>query len=263
MEVAPSLDSDDFINVLERFVCRRGNPKLIRSDCGTNFKGASNELKKEIERMNHLKIDASLRRKSIQWEFNPPESPHMGGVWERMVRSVKTSLNAILMSDSISLNDYTLMTVLTEVEALVNSRPLTPVSDDVIDMEALTPNHFIMGRSSTALPACITYNDNVPPRKRWKQVQSVAQQFWDRWRKEYLPTLTSRHKWINSKKNVQVGDLVMVEDSSSLVRGNWSLGRIIHVFPGRDGYVRKVEVLTNGGKYVRPVTKISQLELSQ
>ena len=112
LEVAPSLESDDFINVLERFVCRRGHPKLIRSDCGTNFKGATNELKKEIEKMDQMKIDESLRRKQIKWEFNPPESPHMGGVWERMVRSVKTSLHAILLDDTTVLNDFTLMTCL-------------------------------------------------------------------------------------------------------------------------------------------------------
>ncbi|XP_066914820.1 uncharacterized protein [Clytia hemisphaerica] len=182
LEVAPSLESDDFINVLEHFICRRGSPKLIRSDCGTNFKGANNELKKELERMDS-KIDRSLRRQSIEWEFNPPESPHMGGVWERMVRSVKTSTQC---------DHHGLLTILTEVEALLNSRPLTSVSDDTSDLDALTPNHFIIGRASTLLPTCITYNDNVTPRKCWKQVQSITQQFWDRWRREYLPTLTAR-----------------------------------------------------------------------
>ncbi|XP_066933479.1 uncharacterized protein [Clytia hemisphaerica] len=262
LEVAPSLESDDFINVLERFICRRGSPKLIRSDCGTNFKGANNELKKELERMDSAKIDQSLRRQSIEWDFNPPESPHMGGVWERMVRSVKTSLNAVIMAEYVVLNDFTLLTVLTEVEALVNSRPLTSVSDDTSDLDALTPNHFIIGRASTLLPTCITYNDNVTPRKRWKQVQSTTQQFWDRWRREYLPTLTARNKWTRASKNVQVGDLVLVHDTQSLSRGKWLLGRINQVFPGRDNRVRKVEVITHSGRYTRPITMISPLELS-
>ena len=242
LEVSPSYDSDDFINVLERFICRRGMPNLIRSDCGTNFKGANTELKKELERMDNAKINENLRRKSIHWEFNPPESPHMGGVWVRMVRSVKTTLNAIIMNEVIVLNDYTLMTVLTEVEAIVNSRPLTPVSDDATDLEALTPNHFIMGRASTLLPTCLTYDDNVTPRKRWEQVQSITQQFWDRWRREYLPTLTIRNKWTQPSKDVQVGDLVLIKDSSqALVRGKWSLGRIKQVFPGQDGCVLKLK----------------------
>ena len=233
LEVAPSLESDDFINVFERFICRRGNPKLIRSDCGTNFKGA-NELKRDIEKMVQLKIDESLRRKEIEWEFNPPESPHMGSVWERMVRSVKTSLNAILLDETIVLNDFNLLTVVTEVEALVNSTPLTPVGDDINDLEALTPNHFIIGRASTALPACVTYEENVTPRRRWEQVQSLAQQF--------------RNKWWSTKKNAQVGDLVMVLEDT-LVRGKWSLGRIIQAWPGRDDVVRKIEVVTKNGRY--------------
>ena len=133
LEVAPSLESDDFINVLERFICRRGCPNTIRSDCGTNFKGASNELKLELERMNHLKIEECLRQREIRWKFNLPESPHMVEVWEKMVQSVKRSLNVILLSADVVLYDYTLLTVLTEVESMFNSRPLTPVSDDVND----------------------------------------------------------------------------------------------------------------------------------
>eukprot|EP00111_Clytia_hemisphaerica_P018409 TCONS_00054442-protein len=179
-----------------------------------------------------------------------------------MVRSVKTSLNAIIMAEYVVLNDFTLLTVLTEVEALVNSRPLTSVSDDTSDLDALTPNHFIIGRASTLLPTCITYNDNVTPRKRWKQVQSITQQFWDRWRREYLPTLTARNKWTRASKNVQVGDLVLVHDTQSLSHGKWLLGRINQVFPGRDNRVRKVEVITHSGRYTRPITMISPLELS-
>ena len=185
----------------------------------------------------------------------------MGGAWERMVRSVKTALNVILMSENATLNDYTLVTLLTEVEALINSRPLTWVSDDVKDFEPLTPNHFLIGRSSSNLSPCITYESNVMPRQRWRQVQSMTEQFWNRWRKEYLPTLTSRNKWMTGSRNVQVGDLVMLLDQN-MVRGRWSLGRISNVFPGRDNVVRHVEVDTSTGRYIRPLTKISPLELN-
>ena len=121
LELSPSLESDDFINTLQRFTNRRRNPNLIRSDCGTNFKGATNELRKEIEKMDQMKISKSLQQKEIEWRFNPPEAPHMGGVWERLVKSVKTTLSVIL-SESTVLNDYTLQTVFTEVEAILNSR---------------------------------------------------------------------------------------------------------------------------------------------
>lgn len=260
LEVAPSLQSGDFISVLNRFISRRGCPKSIRSDCGTNFKGASNELKLELERMDHQKIVESLERRDIDWKFNPPESPHMGGVWERMVQSVKKSLGIILMSEDVVLTDYTLMTVFTEVESLINSRPLTRVSDDVNDLEALTPNHFLIGRASSKLSPCVIYNSKMLPRQRWRQVHSVSQQFWDRWRREYLPTLTGRNKWVHGAKNVQVGDLVMVLDGTQ-VRSKWLLGRIVATLPSRDGCVRKVEVKTRNGQYVRPMVKIAPLEL--
>ena len=128
-------------------------------------------------------------------------------------------------------------------------------------MEALTPNHFLMGRTSVMLPLYVTFDEKVEPRRRWKQVQSMTQQFWNRWQREYLPTLTARSKWIRSSKNVHVGDMVMVLEDSTL-RGKWSIGRVIKTLPGKDDVVRKVEVKTKNGQYVRPITKISLLELN-
>ncbi|XP_066932794.1 uncharacterized protein [Clytia hemisphaerica] len=238
IEVSPSLEADDFINVLDRFINRRGNPEMIRSDCGTNFKGASNELKKEIERMDQLKIAKSLQRKEIKWHFNPPEAPHMGGVWERLIQSVKITLSVIL-NDSAILNDFTLQTVMTEVEAVLNSRPLTYVSNDPNDLEPLTPNHFLLGRPSSKPITSVDYEIRSAPRKKWKQVQSITNQFWDRWSKEYLATLTTRSKWRKtSSPALKEGDLVMMLEKN-LVRSQWTLGRIKEVFKSSDGEVRK------------------------
>ncbi|XP_066936508.1 uncharacterized protein [Clytia hemisphaerica] len=260
IEVSPSLEADDFINVLDRFINRRGNPEIIRSDCGTNFKGASNELKKEIERIDQLKIAKSLQRKEIKWHFNPPEAPHMGGVWERLIQSVKITLSVIL-NDSAILNDFTLQTVMTEVEAVLNSRPLTYVSNDPNDLEPLTPNHFLLGRPSSKPITSVDYEIRSAPRKKWKQVQSITNQFWDRWSKEYLATLTTRTKWRKtSTPALKEGDLVMMLEKN-LVRSQWILGRIKEVFKSSDGEVRKVEVTTKDGTYTRPTTKISRLEL--
>ena len=230
MEVSPSVESNYFIDVIERFTCRREHPKLIRSDCGTNFKGVTNELKKEIEKMVKLKIDESLRRKQVKWEFNPPESPHMGGVWERMVRSVKTALNAIVLDEMTFLNDFSLMTILSEVEALVNSRPLTPVSDD-INMEALTPNQFIMGIASVVLPTCVALDDNITPRRRWKQVQSTANQFWSGDHEEKRP---------GRRPGDDIGRVACLLEVVPR--------RIIQTWPGRNNIIRKVEVFTKNGR---------------
>ncbi|XP_066917230.1 uncharacterized protein [Clytia hemisphaerica] len=164
LEVAPSLSTDDFINVLERFINRRCNPDFILSDCGTNFQGTTNELKRELERMDQMKIDQSMRRRSITWKFNPPNAPYMGGAWERLVRSVKTSLKVILADQSVS--DFTPITVFTEVEALATSRRLTNLSDDVNDLEPLTQSHFLIGRASNNLQPCVIYEKEMTFRKR-------------------------------------------------------------------------------------------------
>ena len=194
--------------------------------------------------MDQMKIEESLRRKQIKREFSPPVE------W-RVTKFLAIPSHTPPMcgdsDDMTVLNDFRLMTILTEVEALVNSRPLTRVSDDINDLEALTPNHFIMGKASSV--TCVTYDGNITPRRRWKQVQATADQFWGRWRLEYLPTLTKRNKWWSTtKKNVQVGNLVLILEES-LVRGKWSLGRITQTWPGRDSIIRKVEVLKKGGRY--------------
>ena len=132
----------------------------------------------------------------------------MGGAWERLVRSVKTSLNAILKEKLVS--DFQLITTLTEVEHLVNSHPLTPASDDINDLEPLTSNHFLLGRPNPNLPPVIVYQS----RKRWCQVQHLVECFWKRWQREYLPKLTERGKWTKESSNMKVGDLVLTVDKN-------------------------------------------------
>ena len=143
LEVVESPDTDDFINATRRFVNRRGCPSDIYSDCGTNFKGATAELAEMIEGLDKKKIDLFAVAHEIVWHFNPPAAPHMGGVWERLVKSVKEVLH-VTMKDRV-LTDPQLATTFTEVEAILNSRPLTHASSDSNDLEALSPNHIMLG----------------------------------------------------------------------------------------------------------------------
>ena len=223
LEVAESLSTDSFINVLRRFISRRGQPEHLYSDCGTNFKGADKELTECLKELNQSQIAVWTQRKGINWKFNPPEAPHMGGAWERMVRTVKVALKAILRDQIV--NDFHLMTVFTEVEAIVNSRPLTAVSDDVNDLEALTPNHFLLGRSSQCLPISVVYEGDDCHRKRWRYVQWLADHFWQRWTREYLPELTRRNKWQNKARLPKVGELVVIKDTNC-PRGSWPMTRV-------------------------------------
>jgi hypothetical protein len=255
LESVENADADAFINALRRFTNRRGKPNIMYADCGTNFKGASSELKEAYKVLRHDDVAAYFEGAEIQWKFNPPGAPHMGGVWERLIRSVKRVMAAIMKD--VVLTDYQFITLLTEVERILNDRPLTPVSDDPDDLEALTPSHALLGHhrnwnSMSSAP-------QLTSRKRWKQVQFMSDNFWKRWRKEYLPLLTSRSCWRRKTRNISVDDLVLVNDPD-VPKGVWPLGRIKSVFKGTDGVVRSVEVRTKRGVFMRPVTKLVDLE---
>ena len=257
LEVAHALDIDSCIMALRRFFARRSQPEVIFSDRGTNFIGSSRELRRELQTLTAL-MPERLGAYEIDWRFNPPAASHMGGVWERMVRSVKTSLQAVVGSQLLT--DEVLLTVLAEVEHMVNSRPLTYVSSDPTDPEALTPNHFLLGRASPHLAPALLRNDDMCSRRRWRQSQAVAENVWKRWTREYIPTLTRRSKWRQETRNLQAGDLVLMAESN-LTRGSWPLARIVRVFPGEDGRVRSAELRTSGGRtYTRPTAKICLLE---
>ena len=142
IKVAPSLDTDSFINALRRFIARRGQVRELRSDNGTNFVGAERELKTTIAQWNQAQVHDVLLQKGIKWTFNPPAGSHHGGVWERLIRSVRKVLNSTLKVQR--LDEEGLHTVLCEVEAIINSRPITKASTDPNDLEALTPNHLLL-----------------------------------------------------------------------------------------------------------------------
>ena len=255
LEVVESLETDSFINCLRRFTSRRGQPKLIISDCGSNFKGSANELKENLQALDQDKLSHYAQTKRFEWKFIPPSSPRMGGAWERVVRTVKTALTTI-MKDRV-LTDFQLATIFCEVEYILNSRPLTCVSDDPNDYEALTPNHFLLGKSWNS-PISKVCESDLCSKKRWRQVQILVDHFWTRWKREYLPTLTVRRKWQTNQKNLKEGDLVLLDDSTQ--RSHWLLARIQRVIQGKDGVVRVVQIKTPNGVYTRPTAKLHLLK---
>jgi len=256
LEVACSMDTDSFINALRRFICRRGPPEILRSDNGSNFVGAERELRQALNNLSQVQIAECLRQKEITWIFNPPAASHMGGVWERMIRSVRRVLGLLMKEQTLS--DETLLTLMCEVESTLNSRPITVVSEDPSDMEPLTPNHLLMMRGSPA-PAINEVDRRDTYRRRWKQVQYLSALFWRRWIREYLPALQQRHKWNDAKPNLKVNDVVIVADET-MPRNVWPIGRILAVFPGDDGLVRSVQVKTATSVLTRPVSKLCLLE---
>ena len=254
-------DTDSFINALRRFINRRGRPEVMYSDQGTNFTGAIPELQEFIDGLNQKQIEDFSTRHNFKWQFNPPASPHMGGSWERLVRSVKQVMSGLMKSHVLT--DPQFYTLLTEVESILNTRPLTRASDDINDFEALTPNHILLGRHRNWVYVTDSIGEkDVTSRKRWRQVQALSTLFWKRWIREYLPTLTQRPNTTANTTNLQVDELVLVSDDSTK-RGKWPLGRVQRVIPGNDGIVRVVEVKTKDGVYTRPAAKLYRLEDDQ
>ena len=258
IEVAASLDTSSFINCLQRFMARRGKPTHIRSDNGTNFVGANRELREEIEKWNSNQIQSYMNKKAINWLWNPPAASHMGGVWERQIRSVRRILAGL--ANQQQLTDDHLSTLMCIVESIINNRPLTTVSTDPNDLEPLTPNHLLILRSVGDINGDFTEADLF--KKQWRKVQYLANLFWKRWVTEYLPRLQHRTKWIDDQRDVADGDLVLIMDKT-LPRGSWCMGRVAEAVPGQDGRVRSVKVKTKDGVFMRPVNKVCLLEATQ
>ena len=175
IEVAQNLDTDSFLNSFRRFVARRGSPELIRSDNGGNFVSGECELNRSIKEWNQGKIADFLLQRNDQWVFNPPCGSHHGGPWERCIRTVRKVLNALVREQV--LDDEGLSTFMCEAESIVNSRPLTKVSDDVCNLEPLTPNHLLLLRYSQSFPPGIFAKADTYSRRRWRQVQYLSDVF--------------------------------------------------------------------------------------
>ena len=256
IEIAHSMTTDSCLMAIQRFTSVRGCPEEIFSDNGRNLVGASRELKEELEDLDQDSLNRRLSAFNINWRFLPPSSPHMGGAWERLIRSVKVSLGAALTSRTPS--DEVLLTLMAEIADIVNSRPLTQVSVDPNDPRAITPNDFLRFTSTSG----ITWGSGeVKVKKLWRQAHIMADYFWGRWVKQYLPSLTRRNKWNDRTKPVNVGDIVTIVDSTG-PRNTWPLGRVVQLYPGRDGQVRVVDVQTADGVYRRPVAKLAILDIN-
>ena len=268
LEVVSSLTTGSCILALRRFAARRGAPEALYSDNGTNFTGARTEL---------VKLRAELDQKTgsfptlaaelgTSWKMIPPGSPHFGGLWEAAVKSAKLHLKKIMGKEILTFEE--LSTLACDIEAILNSRPLVPASDDPNDLEALTPNMLLTGKSVRYIPL----QDPKPlatmkkfaknPLKRWLHIQNFAAHFWRRWTKEYLSTLQLRNKWTRELPNINPGDIVLLTDEKSSPL-HWPLARVIQTYPGNDKVTRTVQIKTAKGVYDRPTHKLRKLPICQ
>ena len=249
LETANSLNTSSFINALTRFLSRRGPVRQLRSDHGTNFIGARNELKAVISEMNQDKVQEYLLDNECEWiplKLNVPHSSHMGGSWERQIQTVRNALEPLLIQSGTQLDDEAFRTFMTEVESIVNSKPLS--IDNLCSADApepLTPNHLLTMKPKVLLPPPGNFQRaDVYCHKRWRRVQYLANQFWLRWRMEYIHLLQVRNKWIRPSKNLEVGDIVISKElGEHASRRSWPLARVVKTYKSMDGHVRKVRLL--------------------
>ncbi len=244
IEMLEDLSTDTFINGLRCFIALRGAVRQIKCDQGTNFMGARNELKAALKELDTDRLNTFLSEKQCDFVTNAPHASHAGGVWERQIRTVRSVLDATLLLAPDRLSDASLRTFFYETMAIVNSRPLTVDTLNSPDsLEPLTPNHLITMKSIAALPPPGKFErEDLYGRKRWRQVQYLTEQFWSRWKREYLHSISTRQCWHSTKRNLQVGDVVMDTDDT-LPRSQWRLGSVSEVTQSKDGLVRRVKIL--------------------
>ena len=257
LELVSDLSTEAFIACLRRFIARRGKPSLIWSDHGSNFVGACREIKELLQKSDHVSDFCAMQ--GIKWEFIPERAPHFGGLWEATVKSFKRHFSRVVGEVKLTFEEAT--TVLAQIEACLNSRPLTPLpSAEDKGIEVLTPGHFLIGRPIEALPDPSETSQSFTLLKRWHLCQALVRHFWRRWTTEYLTTLQRLSKWQkHSQLNISVGDVVVVREDET-IPGRWPIARVTKTYPGKDGIVRVITIETGEGKtYTRPVVKVAPL----
>lgn len=264
LELVSSLTTDAFLLTLKRFIARRGHPDIIYSDNATNFRSANTKLQELYTffkvKKNLNSIHNFLSPKEIQWKFIPPNSPHWGGLWEAGIKSTKHHLRRVVGNTCLTFEELT--TVLAQIEAILNSRPICALSTDPSDFSCLTPAHFLVGEPLMSYPE---KDVTTVPESRlsfWQRVVKIQQHFWQRWSVEYLNRLQNRPKWYKTCTNLQENTIVLVKEDN-VPPLKWSLARILKVIPSRDKKVRLVELKTQNGVFKRPITKLCPLPFSQ
>ncbi|GBM49319.1 hypothetical protein AVEN_199031-1 [Araneus ventricosus] len=260
LDIVSDQTSEAFIACLKRFFSRRGKSQMIFSDNGKNFVSANSELKRSI--LIVTKHDDCLSNfiseEGIQWKFLPPRAPNFGGLWEAGVKSFKFHFKRVVGVSKLTYEEF--YTILHQIEGILNSRPLTPLSSDMDDLEVLTPGHFLIDRPITAIAEPNLTNVENNRLNLWQKTSKMIQAIWKKWQNNYLSTLQQRNKWMIKKQNLKVGDMALLKEEN-LPCCKWILGRIVDVFYGKDNVVRVVNVKTHSGIYKRSISKIARLPL--
>ncbi|GBO02627.1 hypothetical protein AVEN_37970-1 [Araneus ventricosus] len=260
-ELVADLTSEAFIACLKRFFARRGKSSIVSSDNATNFVGAQSELKRlsDMLKKPDENVSAYLASEEIKWKFSPPRSPNFGGLYEAGVKSFKYHFRRVMKNTKVSIEE--IFTIISQIEGILNSRPLTPLSCDPTDLSVLTAGHFLVGRPimSVVEPEITETPDNRL--SRWQRTTKVVQFIWKRWHRDYLNHLQQRSKWQFEKNDLKIGSLVLLKEYN-IPPCKWVIGRVKDVIPGSDGKIRVANVQTQSGLYRRGISKICVLPMN-
>ena len=241
LEPLNGMDTSSFRNAFARFTALRGTVKTIRSDNGSNFLCA----RKQLESLNLDALTTDMEAEGIKWTLNPPYCSHQGGSWERKIGSVRRVLEStILLANNRFLSRDEFTTFLAESANVVNNTPLWCPSSSPDDPTPLTPDMLLKLRTPGSSVSQETFSEDdilAYGKRRYRRVQYLSDQFWLRWRTEYLRTLSFRHKWKTRNSCISAGDVVLVRDKN-LPRNQWLMGRVISGKKSSDGLVRSATI---------------------
>ena len=255
LELAVDYSTMEFLQTLRRFFAIRGQPTLMISDNGTQLVGAERELREMVRGWNEQELKEFSAEKGMEWKFVTPAAPHHNGCAEALVKTAKKALKTSIGEQILT--PFELYTCLLEAANLINQRPIGRIPNDPDDGSFICPNDILLGRATAMVPQG-PFRETKNPHHRVEFIQKIIDSFWKRWYRDVFPSLVTRKKWKVERRNVRVDDIVVVQDSNA-VRGKWITGRIVNVFPGKDGRVRNVKVKTATTYYERPITKIAVL----
>ena len=267
LEIVNDLTVEYFLQAFRRFAGRRSLPRLLLSDNGSTFLAATEELKMLF---TSTELTEALAHKGVEWKFIPKRAPWFGGFWERLIGLTKSTLKKTLGRTHATLES--LQTIIAEVEALLNDRPLTYASSDINDLNPITPSHLLHGRRIVKLPHTSVQEDEICDpnfitggseiRHRAKKQVLMLQHFENRWKREYLTALRETHRVTgNNHQEVKARDVVLIHDDTPRV--NWRMAVIESVNKGADGMIRSANVHTSTGRTNRPISRLYPLELTE
>jgi len=256
IEVLETMDANSFICTLRQFFTIRGSVMKLRCDRGTNFVGGKSQALLE---MDQTRVQKFAAKQGCEWIFNPPHALHFGGIWERQIGTVQRVLDGMLLGiGRAQLTHELLVTLMAEVTGIVNSRPISAVPSDIHEPQPPTPAMLLTMKTRPLAP----HPGNFVPqelyaRNWWRRAQYLADQFWVRWKREYLQNLQNRSKWQKHEHNLSVGDIVLVKEDNT-TRNDWSLGRISELIRSTDSKMPRAKVTScragNVQTYERPIS---------